>query len=463
MAGTPQVALALTTTMTVAIHDSHHVVVTSPKVGVTMHAAVSLSGLPAPTGTVAISQFSGATCTGRFVISKPVTLVGGRADVTGFTFLPTTVGTYSFGAAYSPAPGSPYLAAHACKSFTVARATPGLTLAFQLLDDGSAITSVELGQRFKVVATATGPAGVPEPSGAATIRRFSDAGCTAQVWIGSGDLSNGTLSFVEQRVVLGTLWYKAAYAGDGRYTTASTSCRRLDVVKATPSVNSAIHDPGHVTVTTVVVGTAVHAFVRVRGFSAQQFHGELIPTGQVRGTWFSDGACTTVDAMFGPLTLDTGQADIIESTRVLAPGAHSLRVQYMGNGSYKGVLGPCLRLTVATATPTAAPPTAQPAATPVAPVATPAATLVTPSPSAAPAETVPTSIATATPEVTTAPTALAPSAAASPAASPASPSTGAASLVEPLVLVVGAFLVIGAIVVGFVFGRRRGGRPGPAG
>ncbi len=455
----PPVALALTTTtMTLAVHDAHHNVVTSTRVGAPVHARVSLSGTVRPTGTVTIVWFGkgDSVCAGKGPVSKPTTLSLGTADVTAFPFLPTDAGTYSVGASYQPLPGSQYAPTHACKAFSVLRASPTVTIVFRLHGDG-VVTSVEANQLADIVTTVGGPKGVPLPSGQVSLNWYTDAACTAKEGGATAPLQSGTMTISQRRPAPATRWYRALYSGDSRFTTNKSACMQLVWTKATPTFNGVVHDPGHVTVSIVVEGTAVHAFLRVRGFIIEDA-GEVVPTGQVQGSWFQDAACTQLAGSFGPVMLQSGQVEITESTRLFEPGSYGLRLQYLGNAIYKASLGACLPLTVtAVATTPPVPATSQPS-TPGSP---------------APARTIEPSEATAgspTPETSVAASAWpasGPPSTASPGASPVVPSPGdTGATVDPLILVGAAVLLVAAIVIGFVVGSRgrrgvTGSPPGP--
>jgi hypothetical protein len=99
------VTAQLVPTITTAIHDASHAVVTNVAVGTTVHDSVTLAGAagdPTPTGTITLEWFTSARCKGKAsVTSSALALTGGTVDATAFPQTPLAAGAYSFQAVYS--------------------------------------------------------------------------------------------------------------------------------------------------------------------------------------------------------------------------------------------------------------------------------------------------------------------------------------------------------------------------
>src|SRR5438105_3265310 len=95
----------LDSSVTTAIHNAAHAVITSAAIGATVHDSATVTGTQAggtPTGTVTFAWFANGLCTGRPVaVSDPFDLVNGSVDASAFTQTPASAGPYAFEAHYN--------------------------------------------------------------------------------------------------------------------------------------------------------------------------------------------------------------------------------------------------------------------------------------------------------------------------------------------------------------------------
>ncbi|HEY1267615.1 MAG TPA: kelch repeat-containing protein [Candidatus Binatia bacterium] len=341
----------LTPTVTTAIHNDAHAVITTITPGITVHDSAAVSGSGAtPTGTVTFKYFANGTCTGEpAATSGAFTLNGsGSADGTTFTQTPNSVGSVSFQASYSgdglydPATGG-------CEPLTVSKVDPGSFTTDIHNASHNVVTTVDAGATVHDKATLTANGALPVPTGNVTFKWFENGTCSGSAAQTSGTfgLSGGAVdatAFTQTPVDASkTYSFLASYAGDTTYNPATAACEPLTINKIDPtSVTTVIHDGTHGSVTSVSAGTTVHDSVSVSGSVGT-------PTGSVTFKWFENGTCSgTATQTSGTFALSGGAVDATAFTQtpVDASKTYSFLASYAGNTTYNGKDAACEPLTV---------------------------------------------------------------------------------------------------------------------
>jgi LPXTG-site transpeptidase (sortase) family protein len=334
------VTLLRTPTITTAIHDASHGVVTPVEVGSTVHDSVSITGSGAtPTGPVTFSYFTNGTCTAPAAgTSSTFTLSGGTVDGTTFTQTPATVGSYSFQATYSG--DANYLSGTSpCELLTVGKASPTI---------GTSLSSSNISVGGSVHDSATLTGATATAGGTVTYTAYSNSLCT----LGAQD---GGTKTVAAGVVpdsdsltfnaAGDYNWQAVYSGDGNNAGATSTClnEHLVVGKLTPTVITSIYDDTNDVndVSLVDFGVTVYDLATVSSDAV----GLPAPTGKVNFSFYNTIGCT------GPMSVDLDQAlvgGVAQSTShgPLTAGAYSFMAHYNGDVNYSALDSACEPLTV---------------------------------------------------------------------------------------------------------------------
>ena len=113
-----------------------------------------------------------------------------------------------------------------------------------------------------------------------------------------------------------------------------------------PTVSLSIHLDSHISVSSVPVGTLVHARAVVGGSGAT-------PTGSVVFAWYKNGLCSGDAYLSGKQSLVGGIAHEANRTRPLTAITYSVKARYEGNSTYAS-RSVCKQLTVTKSSPTMA-------------------------------------------------------------------------------------------------------------
>jgi hypothetical protein len=298
------------------------------------------------------------------------------------------------------------------------------------------------------------------PTGSVVFWASARGGCERRISLGVIELTaNGNavlddFSGYDQDIRTPHILHTTAdYTGDFRYQNASSNCGRLEITKATPTIDFVMHDTDHHVVDSVPTGTEVHASVQVSGRLEEK------PTGEVHVVQYSRRNCRgTGHAESEPLV--SGAAEVGPFVGPVEGATRSYQVYYAGDEwHYLHATSECLNVTfVEQATPTPAPtptPTAAPEPTEV---RTPPPTRTAwGTPSTSPAET---AVPSASPTDTTSPPASPVPLVTIPAQPPdGGSSSGASGDLLPWLLLAGIVL-LNLVVGAFLIGRRLGSSPG---
>lgn len=206
------------------------------------------------------------------------------------------------------------------------------------------------------------------PTGTVEIRLYGATGCSSSFETISRSLSAGAVDDAAATFVLESTTARSMmvhYQGNFDYVSNESICRAISVGKATPSVQAQVHDAAHQVVSSVGLGTTVHARVTAGGVA-----GGPTPAGSVSVAFFAGDTCSgAAVAGSDKVSLSGGAADIVAFTQAPAiPGTYAFRPQFAGDTSYNTTSGPCATFVVlapgATPPPTPSPtPTAAPGAT----------------------------------------------------------------------------------------------------
>ncbi len=226
---------------------------------------------------------------------------------------------------------------------TVSQLTP--TVATSIHNAAHAVvTSVNAGTTVHDSVTVTGSG--PTPTGNVTVSWFTNGTCTgaAAATSAATALVAGTVdvtAFTQTPATPGSYAFRASYAGNSAYTSATGPCEPLTVNALTPTVATSIHNAAHAVVTSVNAGTTVHDSVTVTGSGAT-------PTGNVTVSWFTNGTCTGTAAATSTATaLVAGTVDVTAFTQTPATaGSFAFRAAYAGDSVYSAATGPCEPLAV---------------------------------------------------------------------------------------------------------------------
>jgi len=234
-------------------------------------------------------------------------------------------------------------------TLTVTPANPTITTVIKD-SNGATATSVTAGTTVHDTATINGGT---QSGGTVTYTFFTNGLCTAPGTSASTvSVTNGVVpdSSAFTPVTPGSYSFNATYSGDANNNKASSSCESLNVTsKLTPTLGTTIKDTNGVTVTTVLVGTAVHDTATLSG-------GSPVITGTITYFFFSNLQCSgppsTAFAPF-PQTVTIGSGNSIPASATLIPGAgpYSFNATYSGDAINNPVTSSCEPLTINKQTP----------------------------------------------------------------------------------------------------------------
>jgi uncharacterized protein (DUF2237 family) len=350
----PFTVLKGTPTVTTELHTADESVVASGgsvPLGTSMHDKATVSGIAAftPTGTVTFTFYNNGSCEGTGTDAGTVALVAGVAHPSS-AFGPLAAGSYSFKAHYSG--DDNYNEADSdCEPFTVLKGTPTVTTELHTADESVVASggSVPLGTSMHDKATVSGIAAFT-PTGTVTFTFYNNGSCE-----GTGT-DAGTVALVAGvahpssafgPLAAGSYSFKAHYSGDDNYNEADSDCEPFTVLKATPTVTTAIHlMPEHVVVTSVTMGATIHDEATVTGIAA------FTPTGTVTFTLYRSNNCTgeVVQTSTGTLSGSGASATAESSPDYLTTAADipalSFKAHYNGDDNYNEAASDCEPLTV---------------------------------------------------------------------------------------------------------------------
>ena len=341
----------------VQLHDAAHHLVTSIRVGESVHALVAVNGLvDQPSGTVKVYGWPTGSCSGAASVVGPYTLVNGSVD-TPFVWTMSTAGTYAFRATYA-GDGTYDPGFSACITLTVQKVAP--TFNVGIYDSqGHHVDYVPLDEPVHVAASLSGPVGAP--TGTVTLGRYSTSDCSGPAQYTTGITAAPTMDpiggYFSEPVPM-TLSYRLTYLGDSTYATATT-CQKV-TWRADPTVDLTMRDAADDILTTALVGTAMHPRV-VLGPNGN------LATGTVTVKWSANGTCSSGTTL-GSRTVVAGIVN--DTTLQFVPksaGTYSFRATYGGGPTYQPASSACVVVKITASAPTPTPkPTAKPTQAPAA-------------------------------------------------------------------------------------------------
>jgi len=309
-----------------------HQTVTSVQAGMAVHDRVVVTGtFGIPAGKVTMAYFHDGTCTSTLASTTLTLDAAGAIDATTFTQHPNVPGAYAFRASYLGG-GAYSAAAGACEPLTVVKATPTVTTTIHNASHAP-VTSVAAGTDVHDLVSVTGPAGTP--TGTITLRLFTNSTCTAPGSIlQTFALSGGQAESVPfTSFVPGSFAFQATYGGNVSYLSVLGPCEPFTMVKATPTVTSAIRDSSGAIVSVVPTFESVHGTVTVSGAAG-------VPTGTVTFNDYFTTDCTGVGNV-DDVALVGGSATSTLTESRNAPSVVSFRVTYHGDAVYNSSVGAC--------------------------------------------------------------------------------------------------------------------------
>ena len=335
----PHVLALSTATLTTAIHDSKHNVVTSVPAGTPVHEFAQVSGaLGTPTGTISVSFYGSGTCsgvpTGAWTATlAPSGLNTAAADVTASetrTLIATTVAyqaRFNSAGVYASMTGP-------CQLLTVSKATPGLASSMQTLA-GTVVTSVNVGTAVAMHVTVSGGAGTP--TGSVVIERFVGGTCAGTATSVTVALPSGSGSIVSPSFnePAGQYSFRATYTGNSAYLKRIGACLPISWTKVAPSATLRVVGSNNVA-DQPLVGHPASATVTVTGALGT-------PTGTVFIDRFATPDCSGGAASWST-SLSGGTADFAaagDTAVETAPVVQSWMATYNGDSRYLSTHSSC--------------------------------------------------------------------------------------------------------------------------
>ena len=323
------VAFMATPTMRLRVHDDFHTEVTTVGAGSNVHSYVTLSGTAGiPTGTVTISSWPTADCTGT---GSSQTLPVANGVVEGTFKYVHTAGTRTFRATYN-GNASYTSVTSTCVSIAVGKIAPSLIMsvhdfAFLMPDNWPVGTDLYLGIGV------TGSSGTP--TGNVSIRRHLGIGCiqlgltTSQATLNaSGQASHGPWKNVNP----GAYSIQVRYNGNTTYA-AKVACKNYTMQKATLSIPLYAHNANHQVVPSVRAGSPFHLSSILAAPAGT-------PTGTMTFLRWANTDCTgTVVSQTVPLNA-TGVVETPPET-LKVPQAWGISASYSGDSRYASSIAPC--------------------------------------------------------------------------------------------------------------------------
>ncbi|MGP0005732.1 MAG: hypothetical protein ACLPTB_12680 [Acidimicrobiales bacterium] len=305
-------------------------------------------GAPAPTGTVTYSFFTNGTCDGTPSTTDTVTLADGAVPNSSATTA-LAAGSYSFASTYSG--DSTYSSStSSCEGFAVAQASPSIGTVVDDAANSSPWGADEVtGASAYDTATVSGVSGFT-PTGTVTYDFYRNNRCRGEPRTTDTEtLSGGTVPDSGPTAALraGSYSFRAAYSGDGNYSSSTSSCEAFSVAKASPSTGTVVDDAANSSPwgADEVTGASAYDTATVSGVSGFALRGT------VTYDFFTNGACSgpasTTDTVFvsGAFVPDSG------TTSALGAGFYSFEARYSGNSNYSPSTSSCEAFAVAQAPP----------------------------------------------------------------------------------------------------------------
>lgn len=295
-------SVTFTEASVVTITASPNTIILGAPITISATVAPQIAGTGTPTGTVAVADSTGASCT--------ITLSGGAGTCSltplALNSSDTVTGTYSGDSSFSGNTGSTTVA--------VSKDSTTLTVALNP-------TSAIVGQKVQASVTVT-PVGTVSisPTGTVALSDGLGASCTATLSAGTqGQPSSGSCMLVP--LSTGTRTVQATYGGDNNFL-GSVSSASLSVSQAGTSTTVSS------TQTTVAFGQTLTANFQVSASSPST--GTPAPTGTVTVNNSTGGSCT------GSLSNGSGTCNLI----VGGTGTSTLSGTYSGDANYTGSASP---------------------------------------------------------------------------------------------------------------------------
>src|SRR5258706_4822982 len=327
---------AVPTSVTTAIHDASHNVVTTVNAGSTVHDSATVTG-NSPTGNVIFNFYNNGTCSNAATAtSNTFALSNGAVDATTFTQGPLTAGSYSFKAHYNGDVNN--LASDGvCEPLTVAKFNPGINTT---PNPASGNVGVTLNDSASLT-------GGYNPTGSITFKLYSpsDATCantpalTNSATVSGNGNYNTPAGFVSN--ASGVWHWSALYSEDIISSAVSGLCSKaVTLSKYNSTTVTSIHDASHNVVTSVNAGSTVHDSAAVSGAGPT-------PTGTVDFTFYSGvNNCSGQGVAAGNVSLVSGVAHPSTAEGPLSAGAYSFKAHYNGDVNYNSSDAVCEPLSV---------------------------------------------------------------------------------------------------------------------
>jgi hypothetical protein len=329
-----------------------------------------------PTGTVTYYFFAEGNCDSEPVWNDQVDVSQGNVpDSEATDALPA--GNYSFDAYYGG--DSNYTSETSdCEPFTVLPAPTATTTIVNDATSNAAWTGNEtVGATAYDTSMVTGGIEGFTPTGTVTYTFFSSLNCT-----GTGTSqaplalkSDGTVpnSATTDPLPAGNYSFDAIYSGDPNYLPSLvSSCEPFSVAQdpTDPVISTTVFDAtsnAALTNGNESSGGSVYDTATLTGTVA-----DIVPTGTVTYTFFTNGNCTAPGTPGTALPLTSGGSPPgSAATGALTPGSYSFNAVYSGDSNYKpSLVGACEPFTVS------APATAPVVVTPAAPKTSPAVAVI---------------------------------------------------------------------------------------
>ena len=202
------------------------------------------------------------------------------------------------------------------------------------------VSSVAIGTAVHVAMVVSGSSGTP--TGGVGIDRYAGPTCSGTPTGGAkATLTDGKVDGVVSTATaaVGSISFKARYGGSATYAVRDTPCVALSITKAKPTVGTTIHNLPHAAVTSVTLGTWVHALVELSGPVGT-------PTGVAGVNLYANSTCSGAFKSSGPLPITNGKHDFALLSQLATGSAYSFKATYLGDANYLMTTGPCKSVSV---------------------------------------------------------------------------------------------------------------------
>lgn len=337
----PLTVIKATPTISTMINPSSTITVGA---SVTDHATLT-GGFPSTgvTGSVIYAFFNNGSCTGTPTSTSTVTVGAGNSVPASSSVTPSATGSFGFNATYEGDANNNRVSS-SCEALTVGKAIPTLTTSI------SPSSMVTLGTAVSDHATLTG--GFPSTGVSGTVSYFFFTGgtCTGTaaaegtITVGAGNSVPASNSVTPSPA--GPYSFNATYSGDSNNNRVSSACEPLTVQNLpVPTLSTTIKNAAGATVTSIVVGNAVHDSATISGGSGTM-------TGTVTYTLFSNGSCIGTGSIVSALMIGGGNAVPDSASVTPSPvGTFSFQASYGGDANNGSTSSTCEPLTVTKTTP----------------------------------------------------------------------------------------------------------------